>query len=195
MTTEIGEKPISQEQAVLERIGDLDQLRKLGVESMEEAQVVAHLSLAGEKTIQQLADEMFWKKGGRGSELRSRRNAYVRMMRVLQRLEKKGAVAKKLFGREKPYHVTEELKDYLAIRTGGPRATVVGVSIPRWDLACCVATVGVALAFLVGLLAIRMVALFEEISGFTFLFVAWSGLCILLGISIRGLIPVIRRVL
>lgn len=89
------------------------ELRDLEVDRVLEAEIVAHL-LNGRRTSGELAEQIFEV----GPESDGFHSYYMRVSRALHSLEKRGYVSTKLFGRDRPYRLTDHCLRKLA-KIGG----------------------------------------------------------------------------
>lgn len=107
---------------LLSKIADL---KCLGVESVLQGEIVVRL--AGKTaTGSDLAAQIFGRQGGEAS-----RAEYMKVVRALQTLQHNGYIARALFGKEKPYHLTRYGEERIMAAVGGKPPAAL---IPRGDL-------------------------------------------------------------
>ena len=111
-------------------------------------------------------------------------SSYTKVSREIRKLESKGYVSRSLFGKEKPYRLTDLAVTNLARIGGGGKEIPM---IPLIDVAFYLATLGSSV--LVVALALGMYELSEL--GTLGLF---GGFCLLLGISLSRFVQAFRRV-
>jgi hypothetical protein len=134
----------------------------------------------GRKTLTEITESVYglslWEEGWQSS--------YSKVARLTRRLESKGLVSRRLFGKEKPYRLTDLAVTNLA-RIGGEKKQLS--MIPRIDVAFYLATLGSSLV--VAALAMGWYELSEL--GTLGLFGAF---CLLLGVSLTRFVQAFRRV-
>lgn len=94
-------------------LGNLRDLKSLRMVTLLEAEIVARL-LEGRRTAGELVEEIFDVQG----DSESFHSYYMRVCRALHSLEKRGYVSTRLFGRDRPYRLTDHVVQRLA-RIGG----------------------------------------------------------------------------
>jgi len=158
----------------------VSRLRGLDVGDQLEVEILSRLA-RGRRTIAELVEQVY----GLGRYDEGFGPSYTRVRRKMKRLESKGLVSTKLFGKERPYRLTDLAVTNLA-RIGGEGKQIDLLSMT--DLAVYVAT---------GTLALPMISLsahLVEMASPTVVMV-FAGFFYLLGGSTFCIIRMIRRVL
>jgi hypothetical protein len=135
----------------------------------------------GQKSIPEIVDIVYGLQNGDEGY----KSSYGRVRREIRLLESKGLVSRSLFGKEKPYRLTELSIINLA-RIGGEQKRQATV-IPRTDMVMYLATAGAAAP--VAILVFGWVQLSEASTIGVFGF-----LCLFLGISLCRFVESVRRV-
>jgi hypothetical protein len=112
-------------------------LQGIDVGDQVQVEVISRL-LEGRKTIAELTSLIY----GVGRQEEGFHSCYSRVRRAIKKLESKGLVSTRLFGKEKPYRLTD-LAIANLVRLGGEKEQL-GV-VPRHDLAIYLATVTMAI--------------------------------------------------
>jgi DNA-binding PadR family transcriptional regulator len=172
-----------------ENIEDLHQRVKKGVSKLRGLEIEDELALEllaqlveGKKTAAELVERAY----GITSSDAGYKSSYGKVWRVIRRLESKGLISRKIFGKDKPYRLTELAVTNLA-RIGGEERQQLSI-LPRIDIALYLATTISVLptAFLargwIQLTNPATVALF-------------GSFCVLLGFSLCRFIQALRRIL
>ncbi len=129
-----------------ELFDQIDQLRRLGIDSILQAQILIRLARTGRLTALDLAAEIFHN----GVTHSPSRAEYMRIVRALSALERRGYVARALFGKEKPYHITrygEEIVTAVA-NAGFPRPLISPHDLASFAAAALIAGTSLGLAYL-----------------------------------------------
>ena len=158
---------------------NLKDLRNLEVATVLEAEIVARL-LNGRRTSGELAEEIF----GVNRDAESFHSYYMRVCRALHSLERRGYVGTKLFGRDRPYKLTQHCLGRLA-RLGSEEPPRL---IPPHDAAVYASTI------IISSVAILARTGFLDLTRQGFMIMFTVGI-LLSGISITRFIEMIRKVL
>jgi hypothetical protein len=160
---------------LLREIGDI---RGLGVDTVLQGEILVRL-VARSWTGSELAAKIFGVDNG----VTMRRAEYMKVVRALAALERRGYVAKALFGKERPYRLTDYGKEMVMAALKGTSPTVL---FPQKELAWHVAAAGMTASTLV-LIWMRTA---PEI-----LMACWLGTGLLVGLSLARFWRTLRRVL
>jgi hypothetical protein len=157
----------------------ISKLRGLDIGDELAVEILGQL-VEGRRTITEIVDHIY----GVTTSDEGFYSSYSRVRREIRKLESKGLVSGKLFGKEKPYRLTELAVINLA-RIGG-EAKQLGV-LPRTDITLYTATGLSALPVL--FLARGLLALSNPETA-----TAFGCFCVLLGLSLGRFLGTLRRV-
>ena len=163
------------EKEILDKVKDL---RDLGVDNVLQIDLLARLAVA-RSTAWGLAGAMFGSQDNRVAS----RGEYMRTIRSLASLERKGFVAKALFGKEKPYHLTRHGEEAVRAIMGDMQPLTL---IPRKDF----------LSYIVAALAAAtsLALTFAEAGSLVLIF-CWLGTGIITGLCLRRFVETVRRIM
>jgi hypothetical protein len=157
----------------------ISRLKGLDIGDETAIEILANL-IGGRKTVAEIVERIY----GLGSKDEGYFSAYTRVNRVIRRLESKGLVSRRVFGRDKPYRLTDLAIINLA-RIGGGAKQVS--ALPMRDIATYLATVAASLPLAV--IAFQWAQFSEPV------IIAMFGLfCFLFGVSFTRVLEGIRRV-
>ena len=157
----------------------VSRLKGLEIEDVVSVEILVQL-LECKMTVSEIVERIY----GVTSSDEGFKSSYGKVWRQIRQLESKGLVSRKVFGRDKPYRLTDLAVTNLA-RIGGEEKQLS--LIPKTDLSAYLATV--ALAVLVALQAVGWLQLGEITT-----IVLFPSFCFILGISFYGALRMIRRV-
>jgi len=158
-------------------LGDMRQFRELGADSLLQGELLIRLN-ERQATIGDLARDIFDPVNESESKAK-----YMRVMRALNALESKGFVARKLFGKEKPYHLTRYGRENIETILGGESPETI---LDRGQLAIYLVT-----AVMVVLSAVATIYRFPSVV----LVVGWLLSGVLLGIGLTKFVKILKVVL
>ena len=157
----------------------ISRLRGLEIGDEMAIEILANL-IEGRKTVAEVVERIY----GLGSHDEGYFSAYSRTRREIRRLESKGLVSRRVFGRDKPYRLTDLATINLA-RIGGEGRQMSVLSSK--DLSIYLSTVGFSLPL--ALIAMQRVQFSEPVV------VGIFGIfCFLFGVSLTLMVQSIRRV-
>jgi len=111
-------------------------LKRLGINDVLEAEILARLD-ARSAAATDLAQQIFRDSNGQAPS----RAQYMRVLRTLQRLERKGYVVRSPFGKEKPYRLTKYGHESIAaVSRGLEPSPIVSVRDIAWCVVALLAT-------------------------------------------------------
>jgi len=175
--TGLTENRVWEKESLKKLLDKVNDYRDLGVKNVLQIELLARLA-AGRSTASDLAVEAF---SGNNPGAVSR-GEYMRTMRSLAALERKGYVTRALFGKDKPYRLTHHGEDAVEAIIGGRTPQAL---IPRREL----------LSFaLAGLAAATSAALTYAEAGTLILIACWLATGILTGLCLTRFVQTARRI-
>ena len=157
----------------------VSRLRGLDVDDTFSAEILAQL-LEGRKTVAEIVEQTY----GLTSTDEGYKSSYGKVWRELRQLESKGLVSRRLFGRDKPYRLTQLAVVNLA-KIGGKEQQLP--LIHRTDIAVYLVTVALSLPNAMQTLGWIQLGELTTMSLF-------GSLCFFLGFSCSRVIQTARRV-
>ena len=161
-------------------VNGISKLRGLDISDELTIAILAQL-VEGKKSAAEIVERTY----GIGNSEEGFQSCYGRVRREIRRLESKGLVSRALFGKEKPYRLTQLAIINLA-KIGGEEQQLP--IIPKTDLAAYLVTLALSVPT-----ASHALGLFELTESWTI--GLFGCFCFFLGISVYGSVHMIRRVL
>jgi hypothetical protein len=158
-------------------LGDMRQFRELGADSLLQGELLIRLTKR-EATIGDLARDIFDPKDRSESKAE-----YMRVMRAMNALEARGFVARKLFGKEKPYRLTRYGRENIETILEGQSPEIL---LTRGSLAMYLGT-----AVMVVLSVVATIHRFPSVV----LVLAWLLSGVLLGICLTKFVKTLKVVM
>jgi hypothetical protein len=156
----------------------LRQLRSLELATPLQMEVVEKL-LGGRRNLPELVELIFHQSTGDPGY----KSHYMRVKRATDHLQSRGLVSTKIFGKNKPYHLTRYAVEVLTPIAGEPTRYRL---LPRRDIAIYSGTI-----FLIA--ATVLASQGESLNPSLVLLMGWAS-CVFIGISLCRFVEMIRRV-